>query len=157
MLTIAAPSLPLGVEIYSRQQVRGHNVANLDPLGILDADLSNEIPYEIQYQYVRCPFCISACLSLCVWMYGCTRAYQCVRVCVCVCVLYVFVCMWRPRISACVCVRVCMCLAVCVLPPTDPPCVCDSLSMHSIMRSNAASCRLLTFWESESRGGEAVM
>jgi 2-oxoglutarate dehydrogenase E1 component len=32
-------------------QVRGHNVANLDPLGILDADLSNEIPFEIQYQY----------------------------------------------------------------------------------------------------------
>jgi 2-oxoglutarate dehydrogenase complex dehydrogenase (E1) component-like enzyme len=36
-------------------QVRGHNVANLDPLGILDADLSNEIPFEIQYQYADNP------------------------------------------------------------------------------------------------------
>eukprot|EP01135_Chromosphaera_perkinsii_P007575 Nk52_evm31s914 gene=Nk52_evmTU31s914 len=31
-------------------QVRGHNVAKLDPLGILEADLDGSIPAEIQYQ-----------------------------------------------------------------------------------------------------------
>ena len=140
MLTIAAPSLPLGVEIYSRQQVRGHNVANLDPLGILDADLSNEIPYEIQYQYVRCPFCISACLSLCVWMYGCTRAYQCVRVCVCVC----FVC-FRVYVAPayqCVCVRARVHVPRCVCAATHRPSLCLRQLVYAL--DYALKCRFVS-------------
>jgi 2-oxoglutarate dehydrogenase E1 component len=32
-------------------QVRGHHLANLDPLGILQADLNDSNPPELEYQY----------------------------------------------------------------------------------------------------------
>lgn len=32
-------------------QVRGHHVAKLDPLGILDADLSDHVPVELELSH----------------------------------------------------------------------------------------------------------
>lgn len=52
-LTSLALSLPLGwcsqVQLLVRAyQVRGHHTADLDPLGILNADLSADVPSELE-------------------------------------------------------------------------------------------------------------
>ena len=48
-------------------QIRGHNIANLDPLGINDADLDNSTPPELIVNEVAnvCVCVFSACTHQC--------------------------------------------------------------------------------------------
>ena len=47
MATKACPNLLLTFLL----QIRGHNKAQLDPLGILQADLSDSIPADLSLEY----------------------------------------------------------------------------------------------------------